>query len=78
MALSIQNGPLKNEILVEAFGGERVLGALADTSGELLPDGAVLFTRNVSIFVGELAGGDSARAGRLAAALADPNPVLIF
>ena len=69
VALSIQNGPLKNEILVEAFGRERVLGALADTSGELLPDGAVLFTRNVNIFVGELAGGDSARARRLAAAL---------
>jgi 2-dehydropantoate 2-reductase len=70
VALSIQNGPLKNEILVQAFGRERVLGALADTSGELLPDGAVLFTRNVNIFVGELAGGDSARAARLAAALA--------
>ena len=69
VALSIQNGPLKNEILVEAFGRERVLGALADTSGELLPDGAVLFTRNVNIFVGELAGGDSARARALAAAL---------
>jgi 2-dehydropantoate 2-reductase len=69
VTLSIQNGPLKNEILVEAFGRERVLGALADTSGELLPDGAVLFTRNVNIFVGELAGGDSERANRIATAL---------
>ena len=69
VTLSIQNGPLKNEILVEAFGRERVLGALADTSGELLSDGAVLFTRNVNIFVGELAGGDSARARQLAGAL---------
>jgi 2-dehydropantoate 2-reductase len=71
VTLSIQNGPLKNEILAAAFGAERVLGALADTSGELLADGAVLFTRNVNIFVGELAGGDSARARRLAAALED-------
>ena len=69
VTLSIQNGPLKNEILVHAFGQQRVLGALADTSGELLPDGAVLFTRNVNIFVGELAGGDSARARHVAAAL---------
>ena len=66
VALSIQNGPLKNELLSAAFGAERVLGALADTSGELLPGGEVLFTRNVSIYVGELGGGDSARAQRLA------------
>ena len=66
LALSIQNGPLKNELLSAAFGAERVLGALADTSGELLPGGEVLFTRNVSIYVGELGGGDSARAQRLA------------
>ncbi|HEY0768343.1 MAG TPA: 2-dehydropantoate 2-reductase [Steroidobacteraceae bacterium] len=66
VTLSIQNGPLKNELLAEAFGKERVLGALADTSGELLPDGAVLFTRNVNILMGELAGGNSERAQRLA------------
>jgi 2-dehydropantoate 2-reductase len=69
VTLSIQNGPLKNELLAQAFGAERVLGALADTSGELLPGGEVLFTRNVSIFVGELAGGGSARAQRVAQAL---------
>ena len=46
-----------------------MLGALADTSGELLPGGAVLFTRNVNILVGELAGGDSARAQQLARTL---------
>ncbi len=69
VTLSIQNGPLKNELLAAAFGGERVLGALADTSGELLPSGEVLFTRNVNIYVGELAGGHSARAQRLAQTL---------
>ncbi len=68
-ALSIQNGPLKNEILVQAFGAPQVLGALADTSGELLPDGTVLFTRNVNIMLGELPRGDSERARRIAAAL---------
>src|SRR5579863_4736976 len=69
LTLSIQNGPLKNELLAQAFGAARVLGALADTSGELLPDGAVLFTRNVNIYVGELGGGPSPRAHRIAAAL---------
>jgi 2-dehydropantoate 2-reductase len=69
VTLSIQNGPLKNEILTEVFGAARVLGALADTSGELLSDGTVLFTRNVNILVGELLGGESERAQRLARAL---------
>src|SRR5215470_8378187 len=64
--LSIQNGPLKNELLAQAFGAQRTLGALADTSGELLPGGEVLFTRNVNIMIGELDGSDSARARDLA------------
>jgi len=66
VTLSIQNGPLKHEVLAAAFGEERVLGALADTSGELLPGGEVLFTRNVNILLGELDGGESARARQLA------------
>jgi len=69
VTLSIQNGPLKNELLAEAFGAGRVLGALADTSGELMPSGEVLFTRNVNIYLGELASGLSARAQRLAQTL---------
>src|SRR5579863_198267 len=71
VALSLQNGLLKDEMLARAFGSERVLGALADTSGELQSDGAVLFTRNVGIYVGELDGRDSARAQRLAQQLQD-------
>jgi len=70
VTLSIQNGPLKNELLAAAFGAERVLGALADTSGELLPGGEVLFTRNVSLYVGELGGTDSARVRELVHTLA--------
>jgi 2-dehydropantoate 2-reductase len=66
VTLSIQNGPLKDELLAQAFGTARVLGALADTSGELLESGEVLFTRNVNILLGELAGGESERAQRLA------------
>lgn len=65
MALSVQNGVLKDELLTRVFGEDRVLGALADTSGELLPSGEVLFTRNVSLPLGELAGG-TGRATRIA------------
>src|SRR5262245_60853410 len=62
-ALSVQNGVLKDELLQAAFGRDRVLGALANLSGELLPTGEVLFTRNVSLQIGSLAGGvpDAAR-----------------
>ena len=66
VALSIQNGPLKNELLADAFGSDRVLGALADTSGELRSGGEVLFTRNVNLFIGELPGEASERAGQVA------------
>ena len=66
MAFSIQNGMWKNEALAHAFGAERVLGCLANTSGELLPSGEVLFTRNVNIYIGELPAGSSARAEQIA------------
>ena len=59
--LSIQNGLMKNDQLAEVFGRERVLGALADTSGELLSSGEALFTRNGNIYIG-VPGGASARA----------------
>ena len=63
-AVSIQNGVMKDELLSQAYGRDRTLGALADTSGELLASGDVLFTRNVNLFVGELDGAmsDTARA----------------
>lgn len=66
VALSIQNGPMKNDLLAQAFGATRVLGALANTSGELLQSGDVLFTRNVNILIGELGGKPSIRAQHLA------------
>lgn len=56
-AFSVQNGVLKNELLEAAFGADHVLGALANMSGELLPSGEVLFTRNVSLQLGALHGG---------------------
>jgi 2-dehydropantoate 2-reductase len=51
-AFSIQNGLLKNELLAETFGQERVLGALANISGELRASGEVQLTRNVNVLVG--------------------------
>jgi 2-dehydropantoate 2-reductase len=69
LAFSIQNGPLKDELLSAAFGADRVLGSLADTSGEMLADGRVLFTRNVNILLGELSGSLSSRARDVAATI---------
>jgi 2-dehydropantoate 2-reductase len=63
---SIQNGLWKNEQLAQSFGERHVLGALANTSGELMPSGGVLFTRNVNLFIGEPGGGLSERAQRIA------------
>jgi 2-dehydropantoate 2-reductase len=69
VAFSIQNGMMKNEQLTATFGKERVLGSLANLSGEMLDSGEVLFTRNANLFVGELDGRDSARARRIAATI---------
>jgi 2-dehydropantoate 2-reductase len=66
---SIQNGPAKNDLLSDAFGAARVLGSLADTSGEMLAGGEVVFTRNVNILLGELSGEASSRAQRIAGAI---------
>ena len=68
-ALSVQNGVLKNELLARVFGYSRVLGAMADFSGELLANGEVKFTRNVCLHIGEEKGGVSNRAEELAAAI---------
>ncbi len=65
-AFSVQNGVLKNELLASVFGYSRVLGAMADFSGELLANGEVKFTRNVCLHLGEEKGGISPRAQNLA------------
>jgi 2-dehydropantoate 2-reductase len=67
VAFSIQNGMMKDDVLAAAFGRQRVLGSLADVSGEMLSSGEVLFTRNSNLFVGELDGSDSTRARHIAA-----------
>jgi 2-dehydropantoate 2-reductase len=68
-AFSVQNGVLKNELLARVYGYSRVLGAMADFSGELLANGEVKFTRNVCLHIGEEKGGSSPRADELASAI---------
>ncbi len=46
VALSLQNGVLKNDELVARYGAGQVLGATASISGELLDDGTTRFTMN--------------------------------
>lgn len=65
-AFSVQNGVMKNELLARIWGFSRVLGAMADFSGELLANGEVKFTRNVALHVGEEKGGSSPRVENIA------------
>ena len=67
--LSVQNGVLKNEQLATVFGREKVLGATAVLSGEVLPAGPVRFTVNQGISIGELPQGISERVTRLVGTL---------
>ena len=53
---SVANGVMKNEQLAATYGRERVLGCMANVSGELLPGGEVSFTRNVRMPLGALPG----------------------
>jgi 2-dehydropantoate 2-reductase len=66
VALSVQNGLMKNEHMIAVWGREHVLGAVADTSGQLQVGGEILFTRNEHLCIGELGGGMSARAQQVA------------
>jgi 2-dehydropantoate 2-reductase len=67
--LSLQNGVKKDETLIEVFGRERVLGALALVSGELKRPGLVLNTAAAFLHLGELDGSTSERSQRLAHAI---------
>src|SRR5262249_37563863 len=67
--LSIQNGVLKDEQLAAMFGWDKVLGAMAAFSAEVLPTGTVQFTINQGFFLGELPEGISDRVQTLATTL---------
>ena len=66
MAFSVQNGVVKDEALMAAFGREQTIGCIANFSGEVLEDGVTLFTRNFGLYLGELPSGASERVSTLA------------
>jgi len=68
--LSVQNGVLKNEQLARHFGWEKVLGAAAVLSGEVMPTGEVRFTMHEGFYIGELPEGKSERVQAFATTLA--------
>lgn len=68
---SVANGVLKDEQLAACFGPRPVLGCMANTSGELLADGEVLFTRNECLHLGALPGQPPEPAAMLARQLTE-------
>jgi 2-dehydropantoate 2-reductase len=68
--LSIQNGVLNDERLAQTFGWEKVLGATAMFTAEVLPTGTVRFTANQGFYLGEVPAGTSARVQTLGETLA--------
>jgi 2-dehydropantoate 2-reductase len=69
--LSLQNGVKKDDVLARLFGRGRVLGATSAVGGTLLRPGHARHTLAMVTQVGELDGGVSPRAERLAAAIRD-------
>jgi 2-dehydropantoate 2-reductase len=65
--LSVQNGVLKDDVLADFFGRERVLGALALISAQLERPGVAQNTALTGLYVGELDGRASPRCAELAA-----------
>ena len=62
----IQNGIVKDDILAEIFGSERVIGAVAITGAQREPSGAVAVASRGATYFGEFTGGPSERAAEIA------------
>jgi 2-dehydropantoate 2-reductase len=62
LAVSLQNGTAKDDALVDAFGEQIVMGAVAIVAGELPGPGEVRWTYDGMTLVGELDGSRSTRA----------------
>jgi len=69
LAVSLQNGIEKDRLLAAWCGGERVLGGASMVGATLERPGCVRHTLRGVTYLGELAGGGSERADRLAALL---------
>lgn len=68
---SLQNGIIKDVLLAEAFGQDRVVGAVTMVGAERQEDGSVEFTARGTTYVGEFDGRLSDRVGSLIAAFDD-------
>ena len=64
-AVSLQNGTVKDELLVEAFGRDRVIGGVAVVAGERPAPGRITWTYDGGTQFGELDGSPSARVDYL-------------
>jgi 2-dehydropantoate 2-reductase len=64
-----QNGLAKDTMLIEAFGPERAVGMVTILSGQSDPDGRINLRSLGMTYLGEFAGGSSARVDAAAAAL---------
>lgn len=62
---SLQNGVVKDELLIDVFGGEQVLGGLAVVAGERPTPGVVNWTFDGGTQFGELNGGTSERVDEI-------------
>lgn len=69
VAVSLQNGVEKDRILADWCGADRVLGGMSMVGATLERPGVVAHTLPGTTYVGELAGGRSARAEEVAARL---------
>jgi len=68
-ALSLQNGLGKNDLLIERYGFERVLGAACSVGASLVEPGHARLTMNVATWLGELEGPVTQRVVKLVAAV---------
>ena len=65
--ISLQNGVVKDELLINAFGKEKVIGGLAVVAGERPTPGVVNWTYDGGTQFGELEGGTSGRVDEIVA-----------
>jgi 2-dehydropantoate 2-reductase len=65
----IQNGIVKDDLLAQAFGPERVVGAVTILGGQREPDGRVAVTSRGATFLGEFSDQPSARVEAAVGAL---------
>src|SRR4051794_31819236 len=70
-ACGVQNGVVKDDLLVEAYGRERVVGASTILGARRIANGDITVTARGTTYFGELGGGTSARVDQIAAAFSD-------